>query len=567
MPTNGPNLVKILALGAALSSVFSSVAHAQNPGAGNCSPGPNTTIWPDVNPVWEVCWVSPAISSGIGGSGLELTSVRYKGKPIFTQAHMPVLNVKYFPGGCGGPDLTYRDWMYELAAFEANNVDPDGTGNTDYAEPTTPPVTVCDHPGSDSGSFNGVAVEKRSDRLILTSQMSAGWYRYIQVWAFLADGRIEPRLKFTAVENPCTPKGHIHHAYWRFDFDLEGGSSNWIDQYSSGAWSNVASEAALLQDPPNGRKWRVRDGATNAGYEIIPGSGDGIADEFAVSDVWALSYSGSEKDDGGATSAPNGDAAHISNYVNGQSLQGTDVVLWYRAGVTHDTDEAFCETVGPTLRPFAPPAIQCPAPSEQECSSPSGAVVMPTIHVEDPDGDALTVQWEVDGVAVGTDNVPGGGPPTSADLTLTHQFSIGTHTVTATVSDGNTPPVHCTFEVTVEDTVPPEIAQVSATPSQLWPPNHKMVPVTVAVSATDLCSADTVCRIVSVSSNEAVDGLGDGHTAPDWEITGDLTLKLRAERSGRGSGRDYTVTVECTDAAGNSSTKSVIVAVPRDRRG
>ena len=39
--------------------------------------------------------------------------------------------------------------------------------------------------------------------------------------------------------------------------------------------------------------------------------------------------------------------------------------------------------------------------------------------------------------------------------------------------------------------------------------------------------------------------------APDWEITGDLTLDLRAERSGSGTGREYTITVQCTDGTGN----------------
>jgi len=67
-----------------------------------------------------------------------------------------------------------------------------------------------------------------------------------------------------------------------------------------------------------------------------------------------------------------------------------------------------------------------------------------------------------------------------------------------------------------------------------------------------------------VTSNEPVDGLGDGDTGPDWQITGDLTVNLRAERSGQGSGRIYTITIECTDFSGNSSTKTVTVSVPRN---
>src|SRR6185503_10328450 len=117
--------------------------------------------------------------------------------------------------------------------------------------------------------------------------------------------------------------------------------------------------------------------------------------------------------------------------------------------------------------------------------------------------------------------------------------------------------------VTVRDTDPPAIATVSATPSRIMKTNHEMVPVAVTVSASDGCGGPVTCRIVSVASNEPVDGASDGDTAPDWEITGPLTVKLRGERSGQGNGRVYTITVECTDAAGNRSTSTVTVTVPR----
>jgi len=68
-----------------------------------------------------------------------------------------------------------------------------------------------------------------------------------------------------------------------------------------------------------------------------------------------------------------------------------------------------------------------------------------------------------------------------------------------------------------------------------------------------------------VNSNEPVNGLGDGDTAPDWIITGDLTVNLRAERSGIGNGRIYTITVTCKDACGNSSVGSTTVTVPHDQ--
>ena len=53
---------------------------------------------------------------------------------------------------------------------------------------------------------------------------------------------------------------------------------------------------------------------------------------------------------------------------------------------------------------------------------------------------------------------------------------------------------------------------------------------------------------------------------PDIPVTGNLTANLRAERSGIGSGRVYTITVRCTDYAGNNSEGQTTVSVPHDKR-
>lgn len=101
------------------------------------------------------------------------------------------------------------------------------------------------------------------------------------------------------------------------------------------------------------------------------------------------------------------------------------------------------------------------------------------------------------------------------------------------------------------------IESLTAKPNVLWPPNHKLIPVTVTAKISGNCSA-VVCKIVSVTSNEPID-------SDDAVITGDLTVKLRAERSGDGTGRVYTITVQCTDAAGNVTVKTVTVTVPHDQ--
>jgi uncharacterized repeat protein (TIGR01451 family) len=109
----------------------------------------------------------------------------------------------------------------------------------------------------------------------------------------------------------------------------------------------------------------------------------------------------------------------------------------------------------------------------------------------------------------------------------------------------------------------PEISGESVDIPVLWPPNHKMVPVTVNYSIKDNCGA--VTTELTVTSNEPVDGSGDGDTSPDWEIMDAHRVRLRAERSGSGNGRIYTITITATDSAGSSSSRAVTVTVPHNR--
>ena len=324
--------------------------------------------WPDDHPVWSFCWVPPNESSGIDGSGLELRNVFYKGKQVLYRAHLPILNVKYDPGGCGGGSLSYRDAVDELAAFE---VEPEAIVQPGYAEATDAYrfETVCDHPGFDKDpgfrgiEFKGVVVEKKADRLTLTTEMKVGWYRYVQSWTFRLDGTIEPRIGFTAVTDPRTQKPHNHHAYWRFDFDIDYSDHDLIEEATQ-IWNDPPSWQILGESThkrsivPARKWWRVRDQISSRGYEVWPGARDDWADfpgpaDWTVADLWALRYHHDEIDDGGAAFpfVHNGDAVHLDQYLDGESLNGQDVVIWYRVGIRH-AGSPECHPVGPTLRPI-----------------------------------------------------------------------------------------------------------------------------------------------------------------------------------------------------------------------
>ncbi|HEV3087516.1 MAG TPA: hypothetical protein VGX96_09865 [Candidatus Elarobacter sp.] len=348
-------LVAVLGFCLAACLATSGRAAAQTPASAYCSP-PYLINWPTAAPVWSLCWAPPNASDGINGSGLEIYQAFYRGHRVFWEASLPVLNVKYDPGGCGGSTNSYRDWQNQLSAFEANNVISPG-----YAEPTVPPKTVLDHPGVDAGTFSGVAVERRTDRLILTTQMAAGWYRYIQKWTFVKNGVILPQFGFTGIQNWCLTKPHEHHAYWRFDFDIDAFPNNVVDVAKlphninpAGVWSPIVTETKTARSTPiSTRYWRARNKGSGRGYTIRDGAADGIANAWAVADRWDLLYHPNELDDGGATAGPTGNAIHIDKYLNGENVNGQDIVVWYRAGYRH-TSPLVPQVVGPVLYPFGP---------------------------------------------------------------------------------------------------------------------------------------------------------------------------------------------------------------------
>lgn len=269
---------------------------------------------------------------------------------------------------------------------------------------------------------------------------------------------------------------------------------------------------------------------TNDGGYIIAGK-TGTVGKYSLyliktdadgNEVWSKTWPGwgwsvRQTIDGGyivaGTAAP--DAAG-----NGQVL-----LLYYSEFDPNQPPEAICQDVTVSTEPET-----CNADASVDDGS------------NDPDGDEITLE-----------QMPPG------------PYSSGDTEVTLTVTDDKGASDTCDATVTVVDEEAPIISSVTANPNKLWPPNHKMVPVVLAVDATDNCDSEPICQIILVASNEPVNGLEDGNTAPDWVFSGDLTVKLRAESFGTGSGRIYTITVECADSSGNSSTDTATVTVPHDK--
>lgn len=199
----------------------------------------------------------------------------------------------------------------------------------------------------------------------------------------------------------------------------------------------------------------------------------------------------------------------------------------------------------------------------------------------DPEDDELEFQW----------NAPAGivlDDPASA--TPIGEFPLGITLVTLTVTDGKGGVGVDDVEITVVDSLPPEVV-CTTNLMMLWPPNHQMEDVEVNLVATDNCTNpdNLILLMVTAESDEPDDddGVGDGESIGDVDgqdgysapvvITDAFSynpltaifegsLDLRAERSGTGLGRSYTITAYLEDTSGNLAVASCVVVVPHDKR-
>ena len=224
----------------------------------------------------------------------------------------------------------------------------------------------------------------------------------------------------------------------------------------------------------------------------------------------------------------------------------TDPAAYAPASVIHPHSTAFqIFAVNGTRMPAnRPPVANAGADQRIECSGTATSVLLDGRESRDLDGDVLSYTWREGATQLGV------GSTLSVDLTS------GPHNIRLVVTDTSGSSAEDNVLVHIEDTTAPHI-EASASPEILWPPNGKMVPVAIEAEVLDACDLRATARIVGVESDEPSSGI------TDWEITGALTLKLRARRLGTGQGRTYRVTVEGADASGNTARRTVSIFVPR----
>jgi hypothetical protein len=114
------------------------------------------------------------------------------------------------------------------------------------------------------------------------------------------------------------------------------------------------------------------------------------------------------------------------------------------------------------------------------------------------------------------------------------------------------------------DRTPPLVDGLPAQGCVLWPPDHRLVQVASVAASDSLSGLASGSTVITGVSNEPENGPGDGDVSPDVVVSHGV-VQLRAERSGTGASRVYTLAVTATDAAGNTTSGTAACTVPHDR--
>jgi len=330
--------------------------------------------------------------------------------------------------------------------------------------------------------------------------------------------------------------------------------------------------ATTTQD--NGAQFRVvvsnPVGSTTSGTATLKVQSPPVADAGPDQTVESTGSGGtSVKLNGSKSSDPDGDVLSFVWKDEAGNVVGTTDVVQLTLSVGMHTltlkvtdSEGLSATDTVLIRVNAlnhPPVADAGVDQILECVGQGGTrVTLNGSKSSDPDGDALSFVWKDEaGNEVGK----------TAVVQLTP--AMGTHAFTLTVTDPGGLSAMATTHVTVRDTAPPAL-RVTLSPDALWPPNHKLVQITATVETSDSCDANPAVALVSITSSEQDNGLGDGDEPNDIQAvnggpiafgTNVSTFLLRAERSGMGTGRIYTVTYMVRDASGNETLASAQVSV------
>ncbi|RKZ14913.1 hypothetical protein DRQ53_10375 [bacterium] len=229
------------------------------------------------------------------------------------------------------------------------------------------------------------------------------------------------------------------------------------------------------------------------------------------------------------------------------------------------TGAALADTVTATWTAVPqPPVCDAGGPYLVDVDADTVYVMLDGTGSSDADSDSLTFEWSIDSANAVFDDPASAQPELTiwGDALCADQLEVMLLVIAAGDSS------ICSTVIEFNELRQPTVG--AKDPVRLWPPNHKyrsFEPADLLFVEGGGCDADFDFGdvvVLSVSSNEPEDSKGDGRTSDDIRIDCPNTVKLRAERTGGGEGRIYTVVYGVSHDDGSTGEITAYVYVPHD---
>jgi hypothetical protein len=297
---------------------------------------------------WEGWELDYLVSST---EGLSLLNGHYQGRKLWKKLSLPVIRVKYvkdgtgipyypFPDGCG----PYADHIQWITAEQLYAKLSDISGFPHHLVR----IKRCDdqYVGISSFEIPGSNGGPATRWLEIGVYARIGEYHIYQAY-YLTERLVCPRVFSRGLA--CNLE-HVHHAYWRFDLDVDGDAPQRVLVVrGDGTAGYVSLEGAYRMNGDLQTRWAVENLNTHSRVWIFPddnkpGEEVGSTDAFSVQDANIRKYRPSE------------DVAwpfHTNEmeWEAQENPDGGDVVFWFVSHLKHipekNADPWHC--VGPTL--------------------------------------------------------------------------------------------------------------------------------------------------------------------------------------------------------------------------
>lgn len=286
---------------------------------------------------WRVCWQMQK------QFGLVITGAWFRKSPaaawvrVFWDARVGEIFVPYHGNEHRFFDVKAFNWSWvPLAAADC----PAASGGKLLG----PGPDVCKIVHNRGIAWRLDANRRLGEEVVLWGAIAAANYNYIVQWTFRDDGMVIGRVAATGANYPSHPTvAHLHSPTWRLDVDLDGWPSDMVHLgvHVETPPALTASDAAPAVLTEQGLEWNAEQfSALHVGdanlknakghtsmFHLLPlrYGAQRHAELYSRLDLWVTRWHPDEVY-----------AADLATFVaDGESVDKTDVVLWYTGPVHH----------------------------------------------------------------------------------------------------------------------------------------------------------------------------------------------------------------------------------------